>query len=217
MKRWFLYLLAGASLLGLASQLPGCAAGGGAGGKSAAERVYVKPGEHDAYYAFISGGHHGNIYVYGMPSCRHITTIPVFTPEPAVGYGVDEETREMLGGRTWGDAHHPGLSETDGNYDGLNPANVSATNTDNDNTNININIVTVTTIITNITTTSNTSTGTGINTTIIIIVVIDIVVLSDTTNNISNNTANTTITNPIITITNPTVSTTATTSCFAYR
>jgi nitrous-oxide reductase len=99
----------------------GCmAANGGGGGASsdAAQKVYVKPGEHDKYYAFISGGHHGNIYVYGMPSCRHITTIPVFTPEPAVGYGVDEESKAMLGGFSWGDAHHPGLSETNGDYDG---------------------------------------------------------------------------------------------------
>ena len=50
-----------------------------------------------AYYAFLSGGHHGNIYVYGIPSFRHITTIPVFTPEPAVGYGIDEESKAMLG------------------------------------------------------------------------------------------------------------------------
>jgi nitrous-oxide reductase len=99
------------------AMLPGCARRG-AGGGSAAERVYVNPGEHDAYYAFLSGGHHGNVYVYGMPSCRHITTIPVFTPEPAVGYGVDEESKAMLGGFTWGDCHHPGLSETDGDYDG---------------------------------------------------------------------------------------------------
>jgi nitrous-oxide reductase len=117
MRRWMVFTLAGLATLGLAAQLTGCAGTGGAKG-SAAEKVYVKPGEHDAYYAFLSGGHHGNIYVYGMPSCRHITTIPVFTPEPAVGYGVDEESKAMLGGFTWGDAHHPGLSETDGDYDG---------------------------------------------------------------------------------------------------
>ena len=105
--------------LALVGVVIGCAGSrsGGASG-DAASKVYVKPGEHDTYYAFISGGHHGNVYVYGMPSSRHITTIPVFTPEPAVGYGYDEESKAMLGGRTWGDAHHPGLSETDGNYDG---------------------------------------------------------------------------------------------------
>ena len=118
MKRWMIGILAGVGLVWSIAQLAGCASGGGGGAGSAAQKVYVKPGEHDAYYAFLSGGHHGNVYVYGIPSCRHITTIPVFTPEPAVGYGNDEESKAMLGGFTWGDAHHPGLSETEGDYDG---------------------------------------------------------------------------------------------------
>jgi nitrous-oxide reductase len=117
MKRWLLVVVAVLGLWGIAQGCMATRGGAGAGG-AAAQKVYVKPGEHDTYYAFLSGGHHGNIYVYGMPSCRHITTIPVFTPEPAVGYGYDEESKAMLGGYTWGDAHHPGLSETDGNYDG---------------------------------------------------------------------------------------------------
>jgi nitrous-oxide reductase len=117
-KRFLAMAVVAVATLWISAQTTGCAGSRAAGGGSAAEKVYVKPGEHDAYYAFLSGGHHGNVYVYGMPSCRHITTIPVFTPEPAVGYGYDEATKEMLGGRTWGDAHHPGLSETDGNYDG---------------------------------------------------------------------------------------------------
>jgi len=120
MKRLIVLSFAGVGLLAALAHFPGCTgmkSGGGASG-SAAEKVYVKPGEHDAYYAFLSGGHSGQIYVYGMPSCRHITTIPVFTPEPAVGYGNDEESKAMLGGLTWGDAHHPGLSETAGDYDG---------------------------------------------------------------------------------------------------
>jgi len=118
MKKKLLFVFAGLAAVALASQLPGCAATGGGRAGSAAEKVYVKPGEHDAYYAFLSGGHSGQVYVYGIPSCRHITTIPVFTPEPAVGYGVDEDTKALLGGRTWGDAHHPGMSETNGDYDG---------------------------------------------------------------------------------------------------
>src|SRR5262245_33929638 len=109
MKRAFtiLALLAVGAFL---AHLAGCSASRGSAGASgdAAQKIYVKPGEHDAYYAFLSGGHSGQIFVYGMPSCRHITTIPVFTPEPAVGYGVDEESKAMLGGFTWGDAHHPG-------------------------------------------------------------------------------------------------------------
>src|SRR5262249_32314079 len=119
MKRWIMVGLVGIVSLGAAWQLLGCARSAAVGaGASAAQKVYVKPGEYDAYYAFLSGGHHGNVYVYGIPSCRHITTIPVFTPEPAVGYGVDEDSKAMLGGFTWGDCHHPGLSETDGDYDG---------------------------------------------------------------------------------------------------
>ncbi|NNF08250.1 MAG: nitrous-oxide reductase, partial [Candidatus Eisenbacteria bacterium] len=85
---------------------------------SAAERVYVAPGDYDDYYAFLSGGHSGQVFVYGLPSGRHMSTIPVFTPESASGWGYDEDSKAMLGGFTWGDAHHPGLSETDGDYDG---------------------------------------------------------------------------------------------------
>ncbi|MCL4812338.1 MAG: Sec-dependent nitrous-oxide reductase [Vicinamibacteraceae bacterium] len=84
----------------------------------AAQKTYVAPGDLDEYYFFASGGHSGQIYVYGVPSMRHLSTIPVFTPYPATGYGFDDESREMLGELTWGDAHHPGLSETNGDYDG---------------------------------------------------------------------------------------------------
>ena len=118
MRRGLRFGVAAALAVTLGAITAGCVATRGGGAGSAAEKVYVKPGEKDAYYAFLSGGHHGNVYVYGIPSCRHITTIPVFTPEPAVGYGNDEESKAMLGGYTWGDAHHPGLSETDGDYDG---------------------------------------------------------------------------------------------------
>jgi len=86
--------------------------------QEAALKTYVAPGDLDEFYIFKSGGHSGQVYVYGIPSMRHISTIPVFTPYPATGYGFDKESKEMLGGFTWGDAHHPSLSETDGNYDG---------------------------------------------------------------------------------------------------
>ena len=87
MKRWISVLLAGTALVWLAAHLQGC--GGAGGASSAAQKVYVKPGEYDKYYAFLSGGHSGQVFVYGLPSCRHITNIPVFTPEPAKGYGYD--------------------------------------------------------------------------------------------------------------------------------
>jgi nitrous-oxide reductase len=84
----------------------------------AAQKTYVAPGDLDEYYMFSSGGHSGQVYVYGLPSMRHLVTIPVFTPYPATGYGFDDDTKAMLGGLTWGDAHHPALSETNGDYDG---------------------------------------------------------------------------------------------------
>jgi nitrous-oxide reductase len=84
----------------------------------AAQKVYVAPGDHDEYYMFASGGQSGNIYVYGVPSMRHISTIPVFSPYPATGYGFDDDSKAMLGNFTWGDVHHPSLSETNGDYDG---------------------------------------------------------------------------------------------------
>lgn len=84
----------------------------------AAVATYVAPGDLDEYYLFYSGGHSGNVFVAGVPSMRHIATIPVFTPYPSTGYGFDKESREMLGEYTWGDVHHPALSETNGDYDG---------------------------------------------------------------------------------------------------
>jgi nitrous-oxide reductase len=86
--------------------------------QEAAQKTYVAPGDLDEYYFFASGGHSGQVYIYGVPSMRHLSTIPVFAPYPATGYGFDKESKEMLGGFTWGDVHHPALSETDGDYDG---------------------------------------------------------------------------------------------------
>lgn len=87
-------------------------------GSSPAERSYVAPGEKDDYYLFYSGGHSGQVYVAGIPSMRHISTIPVFAPYPGTGYGFDEESKALLGDYTWGDVHHPALSQTDSMYDG---------------------------------------------------------------------------------------------------
>jgi nitrous-oxide reductase len=86
--------------------------------QEAALKSYVAPGDLDEYYIFKSGGHSGQVYIYGIPSMRHLATIPVFTPYPATGYGFDRESKEMLGGFAWGDAHHPSISETNGDYDG---------------------------------------------------------------------------------------------------
>ncbi len=84
----------------------------------AAQKTYVAPGDLDEYYMFSSGGHSGQVFVFGIPSMRHITTIPVFSIYSGTGYGYDDDTKKMLGNLTWGDAHHPALSETNGDYDG---------------------------------------------------------------------------------------------------
>ncbi|WP_233357669.1 Sec-dependent nitrous-oxide reductase [Haloflavibacter putidus] len=87
-----------------------------------AEKVYVAPGEHDEYYAFVSGGYSGNLTVYGLPSGRMFKEIPVFSQFPTSGYGYSEETKPMLntshGFIPWGDSHHPDISQTEGVTDG---------------------------------------------------------------------------------------------------
>jgi nitrous-oxide reductase len=89
---------------------------------NAAEKVYVAPGEHDTYYAFLSGGYSGNLTVYGLPSGRMFKEIPVFSQFPTSGYGYSEETVPMLntshGFVPWDDAHHPDISQTKGELDG---------------------------------------------------------------------------------------------------
>ncbi|MFH5832327.1 Sec-dependent nitrous-oxide reductase [Halalkalibaculum sp. DA3122] len=101
----------------------GCSSNGDLGSSSdAAQKVYVAPGEHDEFYGFMSGGYNGQLGVYGIPSGRHIFTIPVFSQAPVNGYGYSEETKAMLqttdGFVPWGDAHHPELSQTNGETDG---------------------------------------------------------------------------------------------------
>lgn len=94
----------------------------GAMASSNAEKVYVAPGEHDEYYAFMSGGYSGNVTVYGLPSGRMFKEIPVFSQFPTSGYGYSEETKPMLntsfGFVPWGDSHHPDISQTNGELDG---------------------------------------------------------------------------------------------------
>ncbi|MCC7363358.1 MAG: Sec-dependent nitrous-oxide reductase [Dehalococcoidia bacterium] len=97
-------------------------------------KTFVPPGEQaDEFFLFASGGHSGQILVIGVPSMRLLKVIAVFSPEPWQGYGVGADNDVILregtnssatptsaarSPLTWGDTHHPALSETGGEYDG---------------------------------------------------------------------------------------------------
>ncbi|WP_297433242.1 Sec-dependent nitrous-oxide reductase [Sulfurimonas sp.] len=90
-----------------------------------AAKTYTPSGGRDEFMIFSSGGQSGQMMVYGVPSMKILKYIGVFTPEPWQGYGYDEESKKVLAEGnirghkiTWGDTHHPGLSETNGVYDG---------------------------------------------------------------------------------------------------
>tara|TARA_R110002074_G_scaffold149035_4_gene301229 strand:- start:51144 stop:53102 length:1959 start_codon:yes stop_codon:yes gene_type:complete len=124
MKKYTYQLFA---LLGSALMLSSCGnqngnSSSGALNSSNAEKVYVAPGEHDEFYAFMSGGYSGNLTVYGLPSGRMFKEIPVFSQFATSGYGYSEETKPMLetshGFVPWDDSHHPDISQTNGELDG---------------------------------------------------------------------------------------------------
>lgn len=112
---------AGLVVVGAALRMLGCGTARSAK-SSAAEKVYVAPGELDKYYAFLSGGQSGSVFVVGIPSCRILREIPIFEPRAAYGYAVHEgdprRTELAATGGLWGDTHHPVLSEKNGVYDG---------------------------------------------------------------------------------------------------
>jgi nitrous-oxide reductase len=88
----------------------------------AAQKAYVAPGKYDEFYNFVSGGFSGQMSVYGLPSGRMLKVIPVFSQDAETGWGYSEETKPMLntshGFIPWDDAHHPELSQTNGEVDG---------------------------------------------------------------------------------------------------
>ncbi|MHB1403614.1 MAG: TAT-dependent nitrous-oxide reductase [Thiobacillus sp.] len=110
-------------------EAPGTGATGAPGlakGEVAAHGKYeVPPGELDEYYSFSSGGHSGEVRIYGLPSGRELKRIPVFNMDCLVGWGVTNESKAILGTKpngtpkyTTGDTHHVHQSYTDGTYDG---------------------------------------------------------------------------------------------------
>ncbi len=111
-----------AMLMGCQQQTATTSNNGGALSADVASQVYVPPGQHDEFYAFMSGGFSGQIGVHGLPSGRLLKVIPVFSVDAEKGYGFNEETKPMLntshGFIPWDDAHHPELSQTNGSTDG---------------------------------------------------------------------------------------------------
>lgn len=85
----------------------------------------VAPGQLDTYYSFCSGGHSGEVRIYGLPSGRLFKRIPVFNTDALTGWGITNESRAILGTKpdgslkyTTGDTHHVHQSYKDGVYDG---------------------------------------------------------------------------------------------------
>ena len=90
-----------------------------------AAKTFMPSGRHDDYVLFASGGQSGQVFAIGVPSMRLLRSIAVFTPESWQGYGFGGQDdpvleRLMINGKlvAWGDTHHPGISETKGEYDG---------------------------------------------------------------------------------------------------
>ncbi|CDI04485.1 Nitrous-oxide reductase [Candidatus Competibacter denitrificans Run_A_D11] len=93
-------------------------------GEREADKFEVPPGQLDDYYIFSSGGHSGEVRIYGLPSGRTIKRIPVFNIDPMVGWGITNESKKVIGTKPdgslkyiTGDTHHVHGSYTDGTYD----------------------------------------------------------------------------------------------------
>jgi nitrous-oxide reductase len=111
-------------VLGIATSLYSCKPKNVESAVSAdgAAKAYVAPGKYDEFYNFVSGGFSGQLAVYGLPSGRLFRVIPVFSVDPEKGWGYSEESKPMLntsmGSIPWDDAHHPQMSQTNGEIDG---------------------------------------------------------------------------------------------------
>ncbi len=100
-----------------------------------AVQTFVPPGQGDLdeFFLISSGGHSGQVLIMGLPSMRILKMIGVFSRESWQGHGFGSDASDPLiaggtdpnkrtspsrGPLTWGDTHHPALSETNGEYDG---------------------------------------------------------------------------------------------------
>lgn len=107
---------AAAAASGVAPAAPAGAEGG---------KYDVPPGRLDEYYAFSSGGHSGEVRIYGLPSGRLFKRIPVFNMDCLVGWGITNESKAIIGTKPdgtlryhTGDTHHVHQTYNDGMYDG---------------------------------------------------------------------------------------------------
>ena len=99
--------------------------GGDASRAVAPGEFEVHPGKLDDYYVFSSAGHNGEMRIYGLPSGRTLKRIPVFNIDPMVGWGITNESKQVIGTKPdgslkyiTGDTHHVHGSYNDGTYDG---------------------------------------------------------------------------------------------------
>src|SRR5687767_7698832 len=89
-------IVAASTCLVGAAGLLGCSRSGSdqlGASSGAAERVYVAPGKHDEFYAFMSGGYDGQVGVYGLPSGRLLKHVAVFSQHAENGWGYSEQTK----------------------------------------------------------------------------------------------------------------------------
>jgi nitrous-oxide reductase len=100
------------------AKAPSAPAAAPAAAAHAPGKSHVPPGKLDDYYGFWSGGQSGEIRILGVPSMRELKRIPVFNRCSATGWGGDDYSKQLLGGKHSGDTHHVHLSYTDGTYDG---------------------------------------------------------------------------------------------------
>lgn len=93
------------------------------------QRPYPMPHQYwattDEFYVFSGGGQQGGLYVYGVPSMKYLSEIPIFTTDQAWGWTPEDSAVRAFFTNPWtgeiverGDAHHPSASRTNGEYDG---------------------------------------------------------------------------------------------------
>ncbi|MAG35764.1 MAG: hypothetical protein CL878_05905 [Dehalococcoidia bacterium] len=98
-------------------------------GASEYGRPYPMPHQYwantDEFYVFASGGQQGGLYVYGVPSMKYLSEIPIFAEDEAWGWTTEDPQVKAMMTNPWtgkvatrGDTHHPAMSRQNAEYDG---------------------------------------------------------------------------------------------------